>query len=65
MNLSKRQTDVMDLVIRGLTNPQIGKRLNMQTCTVRAHLHAIFEKSGWHDRTSAAVAYVRQTEGLR
>lgn len=53
--LSKRELDVLTLVVRGLTNRQIATTLGIAERTVKAHLGSIFRALGVGDRTSAAV----------
>jgi DNA-binding CsgD family transcriptional regulator len=56
--LTKRETEVLELVAQGLTNGEVGARLVVSAGTVRTHLENIFEKLGVHTRT-AAVARLR------
>lgn len=48
--LTPRETEVLDLVRRGLTNRQIADRLGVSANTVKKHLLHIFEKRGLHGR---------------
>ena len=43
------------MLTSGLTNQQIGSRLNLSTGTVRNHLGRLFPKLDVVDRTQAAV----------
>ena len=42
--LTSRELEVADLVVRGLTNPEIAVALNLSLHTVRNHLNRIFQK---------------------
>jgi DNA-binding NarL/FixJ family response regulator len=45
--LTSRELDVLNLVVEGKTNNQIGIALGISVKTVEKHLHAIFRKMGW------------------
>ena len=47
--------DVLLLVVRGLTNGQIARRLGISERTVKGHLTNVFTRLGVGDRTSAAL----------
>jgi DNA-binding NarL/FixJ family response regulator len=53
--LSRREMDVLELLVRGLSNKQIAKELFIDETTVKTHLHRIFEKLNVRDRTQAAI----------
>ncbi|MBB2743160.1 UNVERIFIED_ORG: DNA-binding NarL/FixJ family response regulator [Microbispora rosea subsp. rosea] len=53
--LSRRETEVLALVARGLTNAEIGKALFISETTVKTHLLRVFTKLGVSDRTAAAT----------
>lgn len=61
--LTKRETQVLALVARGLTDPQIADKLTVSRRTVHAHLRAIYRKLEIHTR-SAATRYAVE-RGLR
>ena len=44
--LTKRETDVMSLVAKGLSNDVICEKLNIANGTVRTHLTNIYQKYG-------------------
>ena len=56
--LTPRELEVLALVAEGLTNPQIGRRLNMAAKTASVHVSAILAKLGAATRTQAAGLYV-------
>jgi DNA-binding NarL/FixJ family response regulator len=53
--LTPRETEVLRLVARGLTNAQIGQTLFIGEATVKTHLLKIFSKLGVDDRTRAVT----------
>lgn len=59
-SLTPTERQVVELVVSGLTNPQIGARLLMSRETVKTHLRHVFGKLGLHNRAQlAAVAAQR------
>ncbi|MBB5965450.1 DNA-binding NarL/FixJ family response regulator [Planomonospora venezuelensis] len=55
VSLSRRETEVLSLVARGLTNAEIGRELFISETTVKTHLLRIFGKLGVSDRTAAVT----------
>jgi len=58
--LTPRELDVLQLVVAGKTNAEIGLNLGISEKTVEKHLEAIFRKMGVVSRVEAAVMAVRQ-----
>jgi two-component system nitrate/nitrite response regulator NarL len=52
-DLTEREVDVLVLMRQGLTNKQIGDRLDISINTVKKHLAHAFEKRGLHNRRQA------------
>jgi DNA-binding CsgD family transcriptional regulator len=50
---------VVELVVEGLTNPQIGERLFVSRRTVQTHLAHVFTKLGISSRTQLAAEAAR------
>ncbi len=61
--LSARERDILDLLSQGLSNKEIGVRLNISPCTVKNHLARVFEKMQVRCRTAAALAYFQSVTG--
>jgi two-component system, NarL family, nitrate/nitrite response regulator NarL len=55
LNLTKRQHEIVALVSTGISNKEIGRRLNLTEGTVKMHLHAIYAKLGVPNRTTLAL----------
>ena len=56
--LSGRETEVLALVARGLTNAEIGQQLSITEATVKTHLLRSFGKLGVNDRTAAVTSAI-------
>jgi two-component system, NarL family, response regulator DevR len=57
--LTHRETDVLSLIAEGLSNKQIGRRLNLTEGTVKGYVSQILAKLHLDDRTQAALYAVR------
>ncbi len=57
--LTSREREVLALVSRGLSNPEIGRELHIGEATVKTHLLRAFAKLGVDDRTAAVTAAYR------
>lgn len=57
--LTARETQVLDLLVEGLTNREIGERLILGTRTVETHVERILGKLGVGSRTRAIAAALR------
>jgi DNA-binding NarL/FixJ family response regulator len=58
--LTDREKEVLAKAAEGLTNRQIGKRLDISERTVQAHLSHIFDKLGVGSRTEAVTAGLKR-----
>ncbi|HEX8969240.1 MAG TPA: LuxR C-terminal-related transcriptional regulator [Chloroflexota bacterium] len=57
--LTRREQQVLELLVDGLTNREIALRLIVEPDTVKDHVQSIIKKLGATDRTHAAVIAVR------
>jgi DNA-binding NarL/FixJ family response regulator len=57
--LTQREAEILALIARGLTNPEIAARLFLSNHTVKTHISRIFAKTGSRDRV-AAIGYARR-----
>jgi DNA-binding NarL/FixJ family response regulator len=58
--LSKREQDVLRLVVEGRSNEKIGEALSIDAGTVRNHVSRILAKMGVDNRVQVAVRAVRE-----
>ena len=59
-NLSARESEVLALVAKGLSNKEIGAQLNIVEGTIKVHLKNILSKLGVSDRTQAILVAVKR-----
>ncbi|HET7762858.1 MAG TPA: response regulator transcription factor [Phycicoccus sp.] len=59
-SLTPQERRVLDLIVEGLTNGEIGERLEISEKTVRNHVTSVLAKLGFTTRTQAAVFMVRR-----
>lgn len=57
--LTRRESEVLELVVEGKTNQEIGLALGISEKTVEKHLEAVYAKLGVASRVEAAVHAVR------
>jgi DNA-binding NarL/FixJ family response regulator len=62
--LSRREKQVLGLVVLGLSNADIASRLHVTEATVKSHLTAGFRKLGVRTRSAAAARILDPREGL-
>lgn len=60
--LTDREYDVLELMVDGLSNPQIADKLVITKATAKAHVHSILQKLCVSSRTQATVTAMK--EGL-
>ena len=58
--LSPREVEVLELIVRGLSNKQIAYDLNISEETAKNHVKHIFGKLGVQDRTQAATIAIQR-----
>ncbi|MDO0937179.1 response regulator transcription factor [Streptomyces sp. DG2A-72] len=51
--LTARETEVLELIAEGLSNPEIAKKLHVSTATIKTHVNNIFTKARIKDRAQA------------
>jgi len=64
IELTGREREVLSLVVAGMANKQIARRLGISEKTVKGHLTNLFQRIGVADRTQAAL-WAERTGALR
>jgi DNA-binding NarL/FixJ family response regulator len=57
--LTQREVEILALIARGLTNPEIAAQLFLSNHTIKTHVNRIFAKTGSRDR-AAAIGYANR-----
>jgi DNA-binding NarL/FixJ family response regulator len=57
--LTQRELEILRLIARGLTNPEIAAELYLSNHTIKTHISRIFAKTGSRDR-AAAIGYAHR-----
>jgi len=68
VKLSRRQTEILPLLAKGMSNKEIARVLNIAEGTAKAHTTAVLRALGAHNRTEAAFLAARLVgarDGLR
>ena len=58
--LTPREVEVLQFVVKGLSNKEIGDRLQISEHTAKTHLKSILSKLGVRDRTEAATSALQR-----
>ena len=57
--LTQREVEILGLIARGMTNPEIAAKLFLSNHTIKTHINRIFAKTGSRDR-AAAIGYAHR-----
>lgn len=55
--LTKRESEILDLLAKGMRNQEIANQLAISLATVKRHIQNIYSKLGINSRTEAALLY--------
>jgi two-component system NarL family response regulator len=58
--LTQREQDVLEQIVRGKSNKEIGVALDISEATVKTHINNLLGKLGVEDRTQAATAAIQR-----
>lgn len=59
-DLTLRELEVLEQIVAGKSNKEIGTELNISEATVKTHINSLLSKLGVTDRTQAATAAIRR-----
>ena len=59
-DLTSREMEVLELIVRGQSNKEIGVSLNITEATVKSHINNLLSKLGVTDRTQAATTALQR-----
>jgi DNA-binding NarL/FixJ family response regulator len=59
-DLTSREMEVLELIVQGQSNKEIGSSLNISEATVKSHINNILSKLGVTDRTQAATTALQR-----
>ena len=62
--LTERERQIMHLVSEGLSNKEVGRRLNICDGTIKVHLHHIYQKLAISNRTALAALAFSHHDGI-
>jgi len=65
ISLSKRQSELVGLLVQGLKNKEIASALGISEGTVKAYLTTLYEKVGARDRFELALFGLKNLGGRR
>ena len=58
--LTNRELEVLQAIVRGRSNKEIGKELFISEATVKTHINSLLSKLGVGDRTQASTAAIQR-----
>jgi LuxR family transcriptional regulator, maltose regulon positive regulatory protein len=58
--LTRREHDVLRLIVRGLNNKQIARELGLSVHTTKHHVSRLFDRIDVASRLQAAIWYIAQ-----
>ena len=62
--LTKRELEVLELLIQGYSNTEISDKLMITKHTTKAHVASIFEKLEGNNRVQATVKYLKEIHSI-
>jgi DNA-binding NarL/FixJ family response regulator len=63
-DLTARQREILEMVVEGLSNAQIARRLYLSESTIKQHLRAVYKELGVRNRTQAAKTMREHAGGV-
>jgi DNA-binding CsgD family transcriptional regulator len=62
MRVTRRERDVLSLLLRGKTNKQIAEALNISGYTVRDHVSSLLKKNGVNTRAALMAEFMTESD---
>jgi len=62
--LSARQREILEMVVEGMSNAEIARRLYLSESTIKQHLRAVYKVLGVRNRTEAAKTMREHARGV-
>ena len=63
--LTNRERQIVEMVAGGLSNKEIGRRLDLSEGTVKVHLHNVYQKLRVNNRTALAAMTITKRASLQ
>jgi DNA-binding NarL/FixJ family response regulator len=63
-DLTARQREILEMVVEGLSNAEIARRLYLSESTIKQHLRAVYKELGVRNRTQAAKTMREHARGV-
>ena len=60
MRLTRREMQVVVQTATGVSNKEVGRKLNITEGTVKMHLNSIYKKLGFSNRTKLAMMFAEK-----
>ena len=64
-SLTSREREIVLALAEGLSNKEVGRRLNISEGTVKVHLHNVYSKLGVKNRTALVVLAYTEFASVR
>ena len=65
MKFTKRQQEVIELILKGLSNYEIGEKLFVSEKTIDFHLLNIYKEAQVHTRANFILKYMEEKNGKK
>lgn len=65
MHVTPRQAEILTLLATGLSDKEIASRLKLSPRTIQAHLDRLYLQYGFHKRSAAVAAWLRNQHAVR
>ena len=63
-NLTKREIEIIQLLVKGFSNEEISEYLKISTQTVKTHIRNIYAKTGFKDKLKLVVHFLNSNHNF-